>query len=208
MSRQRTTTVTLYTLSELKELHPEGYANVLERWQGYCSRSESPWASETMDSIKATVKAFNSTLTDYSLGTGGYSYLRVSVPDLKYEYTDEHGDEYIDGDGEPVYLSQEDAEARFVTDVLTKLGYDRDAVTGHFKFPGLCPLTGYCADEDFIQSVADDVLEDGDSLKDALQNLSTVAVRMMEADEEQQRSEETMEMNWGNMEFEEDGTEA
>lgn len=192
--------IEVYTLAELKELHPDGYAKVLARWESYAD-SDTPWQAETMDSLKAVFKAFDCRMTDWNLGPHNRSnMIRASVPDLEYESGE------LDADGYPIFLEEAEAEKAFVTARLQELGYTKNA-EGVFTFPGLCPLTGYCCDEDVLEAVAKAVLIDGESLKDAMEGLESVMARMMEADADLWRDEESMETNWSDNEYTADGEE-
>lgn len=184
-------TRTLYTLAELKEAFPDGYARVLERWEAACDRSpDVPWQSETMDSLRAVVKACGGKCTDWRIGPYSPSHLCVDLGE----------DE--DDEGNPI---PRDAEW-FWREVLAPNGYVR-AEDGSVSFPGFCPFTGYCADENMLEAAWADLVS-GSSLKEALEGLADVASRMMEEDAEQDRDAETMEANWDGLWFTESGDEA
>lgn len=197
----RTETVESYTLEELETAHPEGYARVLRDWQDDARASDyTPWADEVMASLKAVVGAYGATLTDWSIGPWSPSDLSVSVED------DETGRECADYDeceGCPDCEDRPKDADWLLANVLRPLGYaDKD---GNADFPGLCKFTGYCADDDFMESVYRSV-ESGETLSDALRGLADVARRMMEDDCEQAASEESMRANWGDARFLADGT--
>lgn len=182
----KTLTVQTYSLAELKEAHPEAYERVHERWKEGQS-GDIPWSEETMDSLKAVVKACGGRLTDWSIGAYAQSHCSVSVDD-------EDGDT-----GKP-------KDARwFRREVLKPNGYIR--ANGHPYFPGNCAFTGYCADDTFLEA-AYKALQEGETLTEALEGLADVAREMMEADLEQAESEESMEANWGDNRYLEDGEEA
>jgi len=184
-------TRTLYTLAELKEQFPDGYARVLERWQDACDRFfDVPWQSETMDSLRAVVDACGGKCHDWQIGPYAPSHLSVRV--------DEHDE---DDEGNEV---RRDAEW-FWREVLAPNGYARGE-GGEVEFPGVCPFTGYCADENMLEAVWQD-LRAGVGLREALEGLADVASRMMEANAEQERDAETMEANWDGLWFTEHGDE-
>ena len=186
----RTETRTLYTLADLKAKHPEAYAKVHARWQDACDSSgDTPWADETMASLSAVVEACGATLKDY--GIGAYAPSHVSV---------ECDDEYEDEDGE---MRAKDS-AWLMRTVLAPLGYAKD---GKPYFPGLCAWTGYCADDDMIEAVSK-AMDAGESLTDALRGLADVAQREMEDNQDQMRDEESMDANWSDNEYTEDGRDA
>lgn len=169
--------VEVFTLAELKDAHPDSYAKVLDRW---ASRAESGWNDEIIDSLKAVCDALGVSLRDWDLGPHNRSNrIRVDVPDY-------------------------DDERAHVLEVLANLGYAKGESV---EFTGLCALTGYCADDDLLESVWKDV-NSGESLQHAVQSLESDIGRMMEDDLEQAQSEESMVANWEHLEFDEDGNEA
>lgn len=198
----KTHTVTSYSLDELKESHPQGYANALERWQEGCRASgDISWSEETMGSLKATIAECSFKLRDWSIGPYAYSSLSVS---------DERGiDE--DDEGKPEVSDLD----WFCEAVLDANGYTRsdtakdrngNPIPNGYKFPGKCPFTGYCFDEACLESVYWDLVS-GESLEDALENLAQLASKAMEDDCEQMEDEESMEANWGHLRFLADGEE-
>ena len=184
----RQDTRTVYTLNELRTAHPEAYAEVHERWKAGCAEDAAPWTDETMDSLKAVVKACGARLTDWSIGAWAPSHVCVDVSDE----TD---------DDEP---RRKDA-AWLVEAVLKPAGYADG--TGAAHFPGLCVWTGYCADDAMIEAVHK-ALVDGDTLTEALEGLADVAREEMEANAEQQEEEDSMLANWSDREYTADGREA
>lgn len=187
-------TIEVFTLAELKEHHPEVFEKVHERWKEAVAGWDTPWGSETMQSLKATVNACGGTLHDWSIGPDAPCSASVSVQDT-FDEDDEAGESQE---------CQKDADWLF-ENVLKPLGYKRgraDAV----EFPGLCPFTGYCGDDNFLEATWK-AMRDGSTLSEALESLAGVAGKMMEDDCEQQRDEESMMANWGDNHYTADGTE-
>jgi hypothetical protein len=175
-------TITVYTIAELKESFPDAYAKVHERWRERVGRdSDCPWSEETMDSLRAVVKACGGKLTKWSIGPGSYSDCTV---------------EGIDDDSQ--------GKAWYLHNVLKPNGYTK--ANGHAYFPGNCAFTGYCADDDFLKSVWKSLCS-GETLTKALEGLADDAREMMENDVEQMQEEESMVANWDHLQFTEDGTE-
>jgi len=169
--------VNVYTLAELKDAHPDAYAKVLDRW---ASRAESGWNDEIIDSLKAVCDLLDVSLRDWQLGPHNRSNrIRVDVADI-------------------------DDERAHVLEALSTHGYAKGESV---SFPGICALTGYCADDDLLESIWKDV-DSGESLKDAVESLESIIARMMEDDLEQAQSEESMIANWGGLDFDENGDEA
>lgn len=171
--------VTVYRLEELQAQFPAAYKAVHERWKKGIHSEPAPWSDEIMASLKAAVKACHAKLTDWSIGAYSPSYLTVDVP----EPNDEDG--------------RTDLE-RFTDNVLIPNKYKVG------EFPGLCPFTGYCADEDFVEHVYKRLVA-GDTLKDALESLADLASQFMEDDLKQMEEEESMHANWGESLFTKNG---
>ena len=192
-------TIEAYTLAELKSSHPDGYERAHNRWKEQ-QGDDIPWTAETMDSLKAVIAEFGGILNDWSIGAyNSESFVSVSVSDeFEKWFTDDEGDE-------DYHMIQKDAQWA-IDSVLKPLGYPVSNVGHiHAKFPGLCKLTGYCADDDMLESVYK-ALEQGETLTDALQGLADVARIAMESNLEQQQSEDSMIANWEDFHFLADGT--
>ncbi len=145
-----------------------------------------------MDSLKSAAKACRVTLTDYTLGPDD-SDIRVNCEDT-YEHPTT-GKQIPKG------------RAWFIREVLYPLGYcDQHGKPAAFGklFPGLCKLTGYCADDDILESLYRSLCE-GRTLSEAWSDLGSVVSRMIADDYEQQADEESMRANWGEAEFDEHG---
>lgn len=183
-------TITTYSLAELETVRPEAYERVHERWKA--GISEVAWTDETMACLRACIEACGARLTTWEIGTDS-GWLNVEVEDTN-----------CDDDSDGTAQRNKDAAWLF-ENVLQPLGYTRDHA-GKVKFPGNCPWTGYCADEDFIEAVYK-ALESGDTLTKALQGLASVASRLMQNDLEQQQDTESMMMNWRDNQYTIEGTE-
>lgn len=182
--------VTAYTLSELKDAAPDAFERVHKEWAELCD--EIPWADETMDSLKAVISACGARLKDWSVGPESHrSYLKVDADDGYAPDGDENAD-CLDKDA-----------AWMLWEILTPLGYVKD---GAADFPGHCKLTGYCADDDFLEATYK-ALQGGDTLTEALEGLAHDAARMMESDLEQKQDEDSMLANWGDRLYTIDGIE-
>lgn len=177
---------TVYTLTKLKKSNPEAYTKVYKEWLEDCESEETPWVPETMDSLKAVITACRFKLTNWSIGP--------------YDgWVDVEETELLNDDGDPITKDR----AWFESYVLDHNKYQKDSA-GIYQFPGLCPWTGYCADECFIESVYKDMLI-GFDLKPALKRLAKKASKLMEEDLEQMKEEESMLANWGDNYYTLDG---
>lgn len=174
----RTETRTIYTLAELKSAHPDAYARVHARWVESCRSNPSPWGDEVEAAREAVVR-------ECGIPANGRRDM-------------ERGEYDRDENGELKGLPW------LIANVLTPKGY---APNGVPTFPGLCAWTGYCADDDMIESVHDD-LRDGYKLGAALRRLDAVVERHHADDMEQQQEAETMEASWDGREYDENGNDA
>ena len=198
-----------YTLAELKEQFPDAYARALRNWQE--SRDEIFWQDETVDSLKAVLKAASITLRNWSLGAyNRNNYIKISFPNDDAENLSGkrafawlennlfaalrvRGNMRIDDWGkqkDPAtgYLARNaklDKSARYYRTLDGKL-HRREGKVG--EIPS-CPLTGYCTDDDYIDALRASV-RDGETLKDAFCNLADVCQRLLEQEAEAQASEE------------------
>ncbi len=175
--------ITIYTLEELEEVNEEAFNKVLAEWATYVKtdRDYVPWSDETIDSLRHVVEACGATLGGVSICPFyGNSSITVKTPNIGTDTPDDW-----------VWVN-----------VLQKYKYLND--NGEAYFPGLCAFTGYCGDDDMLESVWEDV-STGSSLRDALHNLAGVAQKMMEDDIEQDCERESMLINWGEQEYTIDG---
>jgi|GEM_PF-2876061 len=176
MSKQ----VTVYNLAELSRMFPVAVKRVHEQWADLVARtSDTPWADETFASLRAVVDRCGGKLVDWSIGA--YSACSARVQGI-----DDH---------------ERDREW-FLRNVLCPLGYVSE--NGRVRFPGVCGLTGYYADDVLLEETWA-ALNGGKTLTHALEGLATVAGRMMESNLEQRQSEDNMFANWGERFFTADG---
>jgi hypothetical protein len=171
-------TIETFSLEELKTAHPEVYAKIHERWKETCADGNTVWGDETIDSLKAVVKACGGQLDEWDISPYGNSHV------------------YVKG------ISDDKDRAWFLRNVLKPNGYVKK--NGHADFPGHCIFTGYCADDNFLEAVWKS-LQKGDTLKEALEGLASDAQRMLEEDVEQSQEEDSMLANWGDNRYTESG---
>lgn len=173
-------TINVYTAEELKEKFPQGFENALSHWQN--NQDEIFWQDEIMDSLKAVFKKAGIHLNDWSISDSSPSYVRFAM--------DEEGE--ITGQKAYRWIKEnilDGATFRRVTYSKKHGGkgwrYDIFKADGNY-WQG---LTGYCADNDFVESLLDDI-RGGCTIKDALNNLADCAGHLFEQELENQRSEE------------------
>lgn len=198
----RTLETTVYTLDELKETFPEAYGKAFEKYQEKVFNWDTPWQEELFDSLKALIKQSGLVLRDYSLSSDSYrSFIRIDIPDRVEEMKGTRALAWLENNlFYKLRKSFTNTSSRYATEKshktkspYTLAGYKRD-----------CPLTGYCADEDFLSALLQSVKQ-GYSLKDSFAGLANVYSELLEKEEEFQRSEEAFK-DWAEgMEFTEEG---
>ena len=177
--------LTSYSIHELKEMHPQGYSRALDKHRDECSE-EIPWQSEIFESLKGLYDAAGVRMKKYSLGICNRSN------GITAEFSGDYSEETAD-------LCGKRAMAWLENNLLSSLripwkGERRDEVRKYGKYyrPGMvkpCPFTGYCADDSFLESLLRDIRK-GDTLREAFESLADEYVKLLESEDENQRSEE------------------
>lgn len=98
---------------------------------------ETPWEDETLASADAVLKQLGLEKDEFREERGGWQLSLTWESSCFLEDVEE-----ADGN----------LESFLETKLLIPLGYKKDA-EGKYEFPGLCPLTGYCSDEDIIEAL-------------------------------------------------------
>lgn len=187
-------TIVVYSARELKELFPEAYEKVLERYRN--DETEIFWQDEIIDSLKATFKQAGITLTDYSLGAYDRSFVRFTPPEYLVDYGDTDG--YEDASDLTGKRAQNWIKAHVLDGASYKrVTYDKRKGGKGWRYDIVkcdgkdwsCEFTGYCADHDFIESLLDDI-RTGCTLSEAFHNLADVCTHLLEQEYEYQTSEE------------------
>jgi hypothetical protein len=183
-------TIKVYDIHELKEQFPDVYEKVLEKWQN--TTNEIPWVYEIVESLKKCFDAAGLALNDWSLGGQG-SYVKFTMPTYWSELADCDMlvEEY---EGRRALNWLKDAfglksvkRVNYVYEGRKRFRYEVTKLDGK---DWSCEFTGYCADHDYLDSLLDDVSKGGCNLEDAFRNLADVCTRLIEQEEEYQRSEE------------------
>lgn len=209
-------------IKTVDELTPEEFRRAHQKWND--NTSDIPWADETYDSLKKLFeKCQGITLKDWSLGAyhqGCY---------VKFQF---HQEEAADLCGARALAWIENnllaglriPAAAPLVDVLDEKGKrirkgryyfikaggnlaeDARGRRGAVGEMPACPLTGYCADDDLIEALLKDI-KDGMSLRDAFRGLADEVRRLLESEDEYQRSEEAFRETCAanGYEFDEDG---
>jgi hypothetical protein len=190
----KTITINAYEYSELtpeaKERAREWYIETIDG---------SPWQDEIMDSLKALFNNIDGVrLVNWSIGAYSYSFLTVTM---------EEDTGNLAGKRARAWL-----ENHFLANLrIPYTGKRRWEVAqyGASYRPGMvppCPLTGYCADDNFIDALRAGI-RSGNTVREALQKLASTAQKLMEQDDEFSRSIDAVEESIiaNEYEFTEDG---
>lgn len=192
----REKTVKLYKFEELSDKAKEKARN----WYRDGISQDMPWMDETVQSLKAVFKASGITIKDWSLGAYNQNnFVRFDMGDA----------ESLTGKRALAWLENNLFNGLRIGDMKWKekrkeyLGYGDAYRPG--KVPP-CPLTGYCADDDFLDYLKKSV-KSGDTLKEAFQGLADECGKLLEAEYEHQTSDEAVDesIEINGYEFTEDG---
>lgn len=174
--------IKLYDIYELKESFPKSFARVLDRWKnGY--DAYIPWTEEIFDSLNKLFEKAGVKLTDYNVGYPG-TYIRFSFPNEEVEnFT------Y----GRAMSWLENNLFGQCRID-WWKHNPKRKTCKWYGQWPDeikCCPFTGYCCDEDFIDSLRESI-RSGKTLRSAFAKLIHVAEKLYNNEYENYYSEEYM----------------
>ncbi len=196
----RTETRNIYTFNELSK---EAKEKAIEQYRKDHCQDEIFWANETLDSLKGLFKNCDGvSLKDYSLGEYN-SYIKIS-------FTNEEAEN----------LSGKRAFAWIENNLLSNIRIPENSFSlngtrrklaqyGQYYRAGMikpCPFTGYCADDDFLASLLNDI-KDGTDLKTAFEGLATEYQKIINDEIEYQNSDEYIseQLEINDYEFDEEG---
>ena len=182
----KTNTVITYTATELKEQFPDAFASALERHRN--SGDPIPWQEEIFESLKACVERAGLKLRDWNLGLCNRSN------GIKVEFPQE-GAEELSGKRAMAWLENNllgELRISFTARDRWKLAKYNQGMSERYYIAGRvppCPLTGYCADENYLEALTDAVRK-GYTLKEAFLGLADTYVEILEVEYENWQSEE------------------
>lgn len=180
-------TINVYSAEELKELNPEAYQRAFDKFKRDTECDPCPWQEETFESLKAVVNALNFNLNDYSLGA--YCQCLLKVSGEAEDLTGSRALAYIDN-----HLSCK--SERLVTPLENPEEFKKQHSYGYRGWkPRPVSLTGYFADDVFLEEVRLNVIKYHMTLKEALESLADTYQELAEADCEQASSEEAF-LSW------------
>ncbi len=208
----KTIQVNLYTAQELKDQFPNGFRRAFECYQSSCNE-EIPWQDETIGSLKTILDDAGIRLKNYSLGAYNRgNQISIAFPDDNAEeFTGRRAWAWLENN----LLSKYRIPFVPATNPERKkrLGYMKSYSGCHplgqwnYYAPGLikpCPATGYCADESYLDSLRTS-LRKGYTLREAFEGLADTCMELLEADDQDNRSEERFLENADGCEYTEDG---
>lgn len=208
-----THTVTTYTASELKEQFPDAFDRALNHYRD--GNTEIPWQDETIDSLKAILKATGITLRDYSLGAYNRgNHIRIEFQqDEAGELTGKRAIAWLEnnlyGLKRISYTSPDRWKRAKYNDSYRSCHPAGSPVLQSYCAGHIPPyaFTGYCADEIYTEAL-NKAVRSGDTLKEAFEGLADVCMDLLEKESESQNTEEAFleTADASEWQFEEDGT--
>lgn len=179
----KTITKNIYSIEELKENFPTGFENAHNHWKEDHA-SDIFWIDEIVESFKAIFQHSGIRIYKYELG-GGYShsFVRFDMDNEVYNLSGNRALAWLENN----LFSGLRVNKKFINRVKEYSGKWYD-FTKYGEIPS-CPFTGVCYDEDLIESLKKDILS-GENLGDAYKNLADKASELIEAETEDQMSEE------------------
>lgn len=172
--------IDVYSASELKEEFPNGYERAYSHWKEH--QDEIFWMDEIIESMKAVFEKSEIKIYDWSLGAYCHSYVKFDMGDA--------GD--LEGNRALAWIENNLFYKLRETKPFSKRVKYYNNKPHNFTHYGQmkeCPLTGYCADMDFLDSLVKGV-KDGMTLSDVYHNLADVCSKLLEQELDNQMSEE------------------
>ncbi len=169
--------ITLYTLPELREAHPNAYATAWKRHRDQCWRHGSDWAKENSQSLHAVLDAADASI-------GHCSFLSMDVN--RAAFSGRRAWAWLENQ----ILAPHRIPWRPMHASAKRREYAR---YGHTYSPGRvrpCPFTGYCADDEALLDDIRDSLRSGMTVGDALSALPDAVDKLNNNDVEHAASEE------------------
>lgn len=174
--------ITIYNVTELKELHPDGFERAYKNWVDTVSSEPLFCQDEIMGSLKAVFKHADIDLKDWSISDSSPSWVKLSIPTFWSELAQDDllVDDYT---GQKALAWVKNAydlktvkriEFTYVNDNGRKVKGFRYDITKKDGQSWDCGFTGVCYDHDFIDSLLDDI-KSGCTLSDAYHNLADKA---------------------------------
>lgn len=163
-------TITIYEFDELPE---DIQLKVIKhtRRERELSCDEIPWRHETFQSLKTLInKTHGAELKDYSLGLDSYSYLKIDLGNAN-DLTGARALAWLENN---LFCDLRTSKATYLKNRKQNFCYGYRVG----KIPD-CPLTGYCADQDYIEHLVKSVLS-GNTLKESYESLANVYTEIMQ----------------------------
>lgn len=184
----RTETLQLFKFSELSD---DAKQIAIEQWRNDTAADPIAWQDELLYSFKAVFKTASVTLKDYELSLCSYSSVKIEMDQEVYDLTGARALAWLENN----FLSKlRVTRAEYLKNRKDYFRYGYRV--GKIKD---CPLTGYCADESFIDALIESI-KTGDCLGDAFKlRMPETYVKLLQAEYDDQNSDEyiseTLEVN-------------
>lgn len=217
----QTITLTGYTPAELQDQFPSGYQRAYQRWSA--RQDEIPWMDETIDSLKKLLYAADIKLRDWSLGAYNRgNHIKIEFPREEIEeFTHRRAWAWLEShlfgplrirnamliDDWRKHIDPATGFLKRNAHLQKRTRYYYTGDKHHRRGAGgeipSCPLTGYCADDDYLDALRKSV-RSGDDLKTAFQSLADTCMELLEQEAEHASSEEVF-LETSDLFFDEDG---
>lgn len=202
----RTKIITIYKFNELSE---EAKQKAITHYRDH--NDEIFWQDEILESLKTLFKFCDGVkLEDWSLGLNN-SYISVSFSnDETEELTGKRAFAWVENN--LFYKLRYKAGIKYqkervwILDVVKHCTNPKGVFIYQIGYLKSCPFTGVCFDEDFIESLRNDI-KNGCDLKTAFEGLATTYQKILNAEYDYQNSDEYISENLEANEYEynEDG---
>lgn len=174
----RTEKIELFKFEELSE---EAKEHAIEKYREENWRYGIAWQEEIFDSLKTLLKTANIPLRDYELNLER-SWIKIDIDDAVGEL---HGKRAM------AWL-ENNLLSKLRVPFVGKKRWERSKYGYRAGFIPDCPFTGYCADDDYLDSLIADV-KSGSCLKDCFLWLANKYQEILNSEYEFQNSDEYIE---------------
>ena len=167
----RTESRIIYTAAELKKEKPEAFEKAIQHYRD--NKGNAAWTDDICKSGRETVKAAGLTLTDWMVDE--------VYPSQSFYKVEGFGEDQRGNDNGGL-------TGRKAREWLRRAFGPKVSINFRGREPGNCPFTGYCADDDCIDALKKSI-HDGETLKQAFENLGYVVAKICESESEYEATE-------------------
>jgi hypothetical protein len=172
------------TVYSIKELEGEAKKRAISDYKSILDECFWDSGNDIVDSYKSCLKAFNITLKNYSIGAYDRgTFARLDIDDNIKELRGARALSWLENNGlNDLRITRKQYLERrgdfFSFGKLYRVGCIKP-----------CPFTGICYDDDFLDSLINDV-KSGSALEDAFNGLLSTCTKLLESESDYRSSEE------------------